>query len=255
MTAAFKDHFSGHTELYTRYRPTYPAALFAFLAGLVPDHDCAWDCATGNGQAAIGLSAHFTRMVATDASAEQIAHAPARPGIDYRVAPACDSGLADASVALVTVAQALHWFDVEAFYAEARRVLKPCGVLAVWSYGLTRVNADVDAVVDRLFGPVTGAYWPPERRLVDEGYASLPFPFATLAVPPFEMRMQWRCDRFANYLRTWSGVQRYWKATGRDPVGEIEPALREAWGDPDAARAVTWPLLVKAGRNGACRGL
>jgi SAM-dependent methyltransferase len=245
----FKDHFSGHADAYARYRPDYPAALYRFLAAEAPDHGRAWDCATGNGQAAIGLAPFFERIIATDASAEQIARARPNARIQYRTAPAQDSGLPAQSVALVTVGQALHWFEVDAFYIEARRVLKPGGLLAAWCYRLARVEAGIDRVVDYLINDLTAAWWPPERKLVDERYASLPFPLERVPVPAFEMRVTWSYEQFANYLRTCSGVRRYWKETGRDPVGEVEAELRTAWGALDQSHVVNWPFDVRVGRR------
>ena len=180
---SFKDHFSAHASAYARYRPRYPEALFAYLASLCPAHDLAWDCATGNGQAARSLTEHFARVVATDASADQLAHAAPHEQITYHVAPAAQSPLASHSADLVTVAQALHWLDLDAFYAEVRRVLKPGGVLAVWTYGLLRINPAVDAVIQRLYTDIVGAYWPPERRHVEDGYRALAFPFDAIEPP------------------------------------------------------------------------
>lgn len=246
--ASFKDYFSGHASAYAQYRPTYPSTLYEFLAASAPDKSCAWDCATGNGQVAVGLSALFDRVIATDASEQQIAAAEPRDNIAYRVARAHTSGLPAQSVALVTVGQALHWFDLDAFYAEVRRVLKPAGLLAVWSYALVHVDPAVDQVVTYLIDDLTGPWWPPERRHVDNGYVNLPFPFTAVETPVFDMTHDWNFEHLANYLRTWSGVQRYLKDTGRDPVAEVEAELRAAWGDPDTVRKVSWPLKVRVGR-------
>ncbi|HET6724573.1 MAG TPA: class I SAM-dependent methyltransferase [Gammaproteobacteria bacterium] len=247
MPAEFKDHFSGHARAYAQYRPRYPFALYEFLAATSPDTTCAWDCATGNGQVAVGLSSLFDRVIASDASEQQIAAAEPRENIDYRVARADASGLPAQSVSLVTVGQALHWFDIDAFYAEVRRVLKPRGLLAVWSYALAYVDPAVDRVVKYLIDDLTGPWWPPERKHVDNGYVNLPFPFEPIEAPAFDMRLDWNCTQLVNYLRTWSGVQRYLKDTGRDPVGEVETELRAAWGDPDTVRSVSWPLKVRIG--------
>jgi len=178
--SAFKDHFSSASDRYAAFRPDYPAALYAWLAGLSTARDTAWDCATGSGQAALGLAPHFRRVVASDASAEQIRHAGPHPGIEYRVAPAEASGLADRSVDLVTVAQAAHWFDLPRFYAEVARVLKPGGVLALWGYGRMVLPGDMDAPFRRFYGETVGPYWPPERALIDDAYRSLDFPFAEI---------------------------------------------------------------------------
>lgn len=244
----FKDHFSGHASAYARYRPTYPPALYEFLARKAPDTIRAWDCATGNGQVAVGLSAWFKRVLATDASKQQIDAAEPRDNIEYRVAGADASGLPAHSVSLVTVGQALHWFDLDAFYTEVRRVLKPRGLIGVWSYALVYVDPGVDRVLKYLIDDLTGPWWPPERQHVDNGYVNLPFPFAPIEAPSFDMRLDWDFSQFANYLRTWSGVQRYLKDTGRDPVGEVEADLRAAWGDPNVVRKVSWPLMVKVGK-------
>jgi len=244
----FKDHFSGHSQDYARFRPTYPAALYAYLAGLTPGRSLAWDCATGNGQAALGLAAHFARVVATDASAEQIAAAAPHPQVEYRVAPADASGLAEKSADLVTVAQSLHWFNLEDFYAEVTRVLKPGGVVAAWCYALMRVAPKVDAVVDRFYREIVGPYWPPERAHVDAGYRTLAFPFTGIAPPPFRMETHWTLDELVGYLETWSATQRYRKANGTNPLDQIRDPLAWAWGAPRAARTVVWPLHLRAGR-------
>src|ERR1700712_181091 len=171
---SFKDHFSGHAAVYASFRPTYPAALFDFVLSLTPGRALAWDCATGNGQAALGLADAFEHVIATDASAAQLEHALAHPKIEYRQAPAEDSGLAAGSVDLITVATALHWFDFDRFYAEARRVLAPGGALAAWAYNLPRVTPEVSALIDHLAREVVGTYWPPERKWVDDDYHDVP---------------------------------------------------------------------------------
>ena len=248
MTSNFKDHFSGHAAVYREARPTYPPALFAWLAEQAPDRALAWDCGCGNGQATVALAEHFTRVVGTDPSANQIGGAQPGANIEYRVEPAEHSSLAAASASLVTVAQALHWFDFDAFYAQVRRVLKPRGVFAAWSYADCRIDAAVDQVKDRLYVDLTGPYWPPERAYVEAGYRTLPFPFQEIATPAFPMIAQWNVEHFLAYLRSWSATQRYIKAKGEDPVALIEADLRAAWGDPAHARAVHWVFHVRAGR-------
>jgi SAM-dependent methyltransferase len=242
---SFKDHFSGHADDYARFRPTYPATLFAWLAEQAPGHGHAWDCGTGNGQSARGLAAHFAAVTATDPSAEQIRNAFPHPRVTYRVAPAEDPGLAAASVDLVTVAQALHWFDLPRFFAQAARVLRPGGVLAAWCYGLVRVSPAVDPLLERLYDGTVGPYWPPERALVDEEYRSLAVPdgFVRVEAPAFVMEQAWTLDDLLGYLGTWSAVKRYAAATGEDPVAALAPALAGAWeGDPGHPRPVCWTL-------------
>jgi ubiquinone/menaquinone biosynthesis C-methylase UbiE len=246
---AFPDHFSTTAASYANFRPSYPRALFEWLASVTPDRRNAWDCGTGSGQAALGLADHFAHIVATDPSAAQLAHASRHPAVSYAAMPAEHSALANGSVSLVTVAQALHWFDQPAFYAEARRVLVAGGVLAVWSYGLlTLHDLALDAVIRRFHGETVGAYWPPERRLVDEGYRALELPFAPVEAPPVAMEAEWSLEQLAGYLSTWSAVQRARAATGTDPLTGVVAALRAEWGPARAARPVAWPLSLRVGR-------
>jgi SAM-dependent methyltransferase len=249
MSGPFKDHFSSLARSYARHRPTYPKELFAFLAGLAPARDLAWDCATGNGQAARELAPYFRRVVATDASAEQIAHAAPGPGVEYRVAPAEASGLDNESVDLVTVAQAAHWFDLPRFSAEARRVLKPGGAVGIWTYNLLVAGPGVDPLIEELYFHRLAGYWPPERKHVDEGYRSLDFGFDEMPAPPFRMTLWWDLEDVLAYLATWSGAARFREKVGRDPVAEFRPRFEAAWGDPKAAREIVWPLVLYAGRK------
>jgi len=246
--ASFKDHFSGGARGYSAYRPGYPQELFSWLARLPAERELAWDCATGNGQAAVGLAPHFMRVVASDASAQQIANRREHPGIEYLVALAEASALRERSCDLVTVAQSAHWFDFERFYAEVRRVAKPRGVLALWTYSMFRVDPACDALVDRFYEDVIGPYWPPERRHVESGYATLPFPLEEIAAPRIDLTSDWNLHQVIRYLGTWSAVQRYRKQHGEDPVGELEPALAVSWGSPDQPRRVTWPVHLRVGR-------
>ena len=246
---AFKDHFSGHAADYSRYRPgAYPDAMFKALAALAPSRDCVWDCATGNGQAALGLAAHFARVEATDASDKQIAAAAPHPKIRYSVAPAEESGLASGSVALITVAQALHWFDLPRFYAEVRRVAQPGAVLACCCYMRCAVGPGVDAVTERLYNGILGdAYWPPERKHVERGYADLDFPFTEIALPRFQMEVRWSFEAYVGYLRSWSATQAYLKKNGQDPLEQVGEELLQAWGDLSVTRSVLWPMTIRAG--------
>ena len=241
----FKDHFSAQSVGYARHRPHYPPELFTFLAGL-GGRQLAWDCATGNGQAAIALAGHFERVIATDASSAQIEAAIAHPGVSYRVATAEASGLDADSVDLVAVGQALHWFDTAQFFAEAARVLVAGGCVAAWCYELCSVSPACDSVVDYLYTDITGPFWLPERRLIDERYAGIDFPGTAIEAPGFEMSTQWVADDMLGYLRTWSACQRYRRRHGEDPVGLIEDELRAAWGRD--RRPVRWPLTVRVSR-------
>lgn len=248
MTSTFPDHFSGHAALYRRYRPTYPAELYAWLAEHSGSHGVAWDCATGSGQAAVGLAPRFQRVVATDASAQQLDAARAHPSVGYVRAAAEHAPLADHSVDLVTVAQAVHWFDLEAFYAEARRVARPGALLAVWTYSLARVNAAVDAVVDWFYSDVVGPWWPPERQHVHDRYAYLPFPFERVPVPDFDMRPTWTRAELVGQLSTWSSVNGYRRERGENPLDLLEPRLARAWPDAEESHDVSWPIHLLVGR-------
>ena len=229
-----KDHFSGHADRYQASRPTYPVALFAYLSSLCLDRGLAWDCATGNGQAAVSLAAYFSRVFATDASQKQIDHACHHENIQYCVAPADVSTLADASVDLVTVAQAVHWFDLPRFYAEARRVARPNGVIAVWCYQLHTITAEIDAIVDHFYADIVGGRLasgaPAGRGGVQDdrvpvrrsGTAAIP------DGPSVELE-----PRVLGYLESWSATQRYLKRTGANPLDPIRGELATAWGEPE----------------------
>ncbi|HEY9145790.1 MAG TPA: class I SAM-dependent methyltransferase [Thiobacillus sp.] len=245
--STFKDHFSSASDRYAAYRPDYPAPLFAWLAGRCAEHDIAWDCATGSGQAALGLAPHFRQVVATDAAAEQIRHAAFHPAIDFRVAPAEASGLADRSIDLVTVAQAAHWFDLPRFYAEVTRVLKPAGVLALWGYGRMVLPGEMDAPFQRFYAETVGPNWPPERALIDDAYRSLEFPFTEIQAPAFHIEVAWNLPRLIAYLSTWSAVKRYQAAKGQDPLPALMAKLDPLWGDADTAKTLQWPLFLRVG--------
>jgi len=186
----FKDHFSRQAADYAKFRPRYPQELFVYLGNIAPSRQLAWDCGTGNGQAAVGLASVFDRVIATDASEKQIANGQLHKRVDYLVAPAENSGIQSDTVDLIMVAQALHWFDLDRFYAEARRVLKPNGVLAVSAYNLLHIEPAIDEVVNRYYYDVVGPFWPPERKLV-ENFAHLPFSFHEIDPPEFEITAQW----------------------------------------------------------------
>jgi SAM-dependent methyltransferase len=245
---SFKDHFSGHATAYAEARPHYPQALFEWLGVVAPSRGHVWDVGCGNGQASVALAGLFAGVHATDPSATQIAAATPHPRVHYAVESAETCSLADESVDLVTVAQALHWFDIERFVAEVRRVARPGAVLAAWCYGLMRIDAAIDPLILDFEHRVVGPWWPPERRHVDSGYASLPLPFETIAVPAFSMRHDWALAETLAYLGTWSAVQRHDAATGIDAIATFAPRLAALWGDPARRRTIEWPLSVLARR-------
>ncbi|MBI3885471.1 MAG: class I SAM-dependent methyltransferase [Opitutae bacterium] len=246
---SFKDHFSTQAATYARARPTYPSALFAELARLAPGRALAWDCGAGNGQAAVGLAEHFERVVATEPSAAQLAAAAAHPRVVYQQSAETVSGVADGAVDLVTAAQAAHWFNRPAFYAEVQRVLRPGGVVALVSYGFCAITPGVDALVQVFYSETLGPYWPPERVLVETGYRDFDFPFAEFAFPAIAMEHAWALDEFADYLRSWSAVARYRQARGSDPVAPLRERLATVWGDAGQKRRIVWPLAGRIGRR------
>lgn len=243
----FKDHFSAHADAYARYRPDYPPALFAWLGEIAPSRGRAWDCATGSGQAAVALAEHFAEVIATDASETQVRSAFPHPRVAYRVAPAEQLGIEDASVDAITVAQAVHWFDIPAFYREAERVLKPGGVLAVWAYAVFASTPEIDRLVDRLYRDIVGPYWPPDRGMIERGYEEVQLPFDAIDPPPFAMEKDWTLDDAIGYLGTWSATRGYIAAHGHDPVALVRDELADAWGG--GAQRVRWPLFLKVARK------
>ena len=245
----FADHFSGVSAAYAEFRPRYPDALFEFLAREAPARDAAWDAGTGSGQAAAGLARHFRHVTATDASPAQIESAAPQANVSYRVGPAEVSGLDDASIDLVTAAQAVHWFDRPRFWAEARRVLRPRGVMAIWSYGLFEISPPIDAITLRFYSEVVGPYWPPERRHVEARYQTIDFPFAEFAAPAFAIEQWLTLEDVAGYIRTWSAARAFMKERREDPVDGLMAELAAAWGPPQQSRVARWPVAMRVGRT------
>ena len=244
----FKDYFSKQAYEYTRYRPHYPAQLFEYLAELTTEHQLAWDCATGSGQAALGLAIYFEKIIATDASDKQIANATAHDRITYIVAPAEETEIASRSVDLIVVAQALHWFDLDKFYGEVRRVSKSGGVLAAWSYSLFRISPSIDRVVDRFYTEVVGPFWPVERKFVDDKYQSIAFPFREFTSPTFNMEVKWSFKHLLGYMGTWSSVQKFREKNKADPLESFARDLQQVWGRPEKEKRIRWPINMRVGR-------
>ena len=247
-SADFKDHFSGVAPAYAAHRPTYPPAVVDYLADQLTRREVAWDAGCGSGQLSSLLPARFARVIATDPSADQIAQARAHSGVEYRQASAEASGLEAGSVDLAVAAQAAHWFDLPRYYAEVRRVVRPGGLVALLAYGVVHVDRDLFAIVDRFYWQTLARFWPQERKIVEEGYRSLPFPFPELHAPAFAMTATWSLAQLLGYVRTWSAVQAIERERGGDAYAGFARALTGVWGDLAQQRVVRWDLAVRAGR-------
>ena len=243
-----ENFFASIAKDYARFRPRYPDALFAYLASIAPSKRVVWDCATGSGQAAASLVDHFDQVVATDISEELLGQADPHERIHYRKADALASGLDDASIDLVTVANAMHWFHGEAFEREVRRVLDPNGVIAAWSFAFAYIGPDVDRLIHRLHDEIVDPFWIGPNRIVERGYGDLHFAFEPVHAPSFEMIGQMDLAGVEGYMRTWSASVKYRAKHGIDPVDLIHVELLAAWGDPSTSRDVRWQLNLRVGR-------
>lgn len=242
-----KDNFSTQAAEYAIYRPTYPDNLYDFLFKLVSHKDAAWDCATGNGQVASVLAQHFQHVYATDISEKQLSQALPLPNVVYKVESSDQVKVTDQSFDLITVAQAIHWFNFDAFYSEVKRTLKPNGIIAVIGYGLMSIDKKVDQVIYKLYEAILGKYWDSERRYIEEGYKTIPFPFEEIVAPHFQIKTTWNFYQMIGYLNTWSSLQHYKKANDRNPLEYVLTELKEAWGD-DAEKDVRFPVLLRVGK-------
>lgn len=242
VVAVMGDYFSTQAADYSRYRPEYPAALYQRLLPLVPSHGRAWDCGTGNGQVAAVLAADFSEVIATDISASQIAESSAPSNVAFAVATAEQSGLEAHSIDLITVGQAIHWFDFEAFWAECQRVARPGAVLAFWTYGLACAGLP-DSFEQHYHTDIVGPYWPPGREHVDVLYESIKPPFRCLADEALTLKLDWSLAHYLGYLSSWSATQKYRESLGSDPVLLAQEKLQSIWGEGE--REINWPLALK----------
>jgi SAM-dependent methyltransferase len=243
-----KDLFSKQAAVYAQYRPTYPPALFDYILSFVTEKQTAWDCATGNGQAAVELARYFDQVMATDISEKQLQQAIQHEKITYAVSSAESTSFADRSFDCITVAQAYHWFDFDAFHKEVLRVAKPGAVIAVWGYSLVQCPAAaLNTIIDLFYREEVGPYWDKERKHVDAHYATVAFPYEPLPGATFNIEVSWTLPQFIGYLNTWSSVQHYIKANGFNPVDKIAVALEKAW-TGEEIKQFYFPLFLKLGR-------
>lgn len=240
--------YSGFAESYSASRPKYPAKLFTWLASVASGHDAAWDTATGNGQAAVDLAAHFARVIGTDISEAQILHASTHPRVEYRVSRAEHSGLPAESIDLVVAASALHWFDLPQFFEEARRVARSGGVLAAWSYHVAHIEPPFDEVLWPFYRDVVRPYFAAGAKLVDERYEGVTLPGQPLRPPLFVMSARWKAAEILSFVKTWSGVQSYMKETGEDPMLPLAEQVERVCGSRDVLHELRWPLYLRASR-------
>jgi ubiquinone/menaquinone biosynthesis C-methylase UbiE len=246
LTMSFHDHFSGNSDRYAQYRPHYPAELIEFIVSNIKTREVAWDCATGNGQAAVLLSKYFRKVMATDASENQIKHAQKKENISYGIFPAEKTNLKEVSVDLTTVAAAIHWFKFDAFYDEVRRVSKNNGLLAVWTYDMMEISEPVDSVIWNFYTSIVGPYWPEGRKYVEQKYQTIPFPFREIKTPAFQINSRLNLEQLRGYLQTWSSVQEFIEKNSTNPIDRIETDLKAAWGNA-IDRNVRWPLFLRIG--------
>lgn len=243
--------FSVNSELYAGARPVYPAELFSYLSSLCKGDERAWDCAAGSGQAAIGLSAHFNEVKATDISREQIANSFSHSRVEYSVQPAEKTDFADNSFDLVCVAQALHWFKYDKFYPEVKRVLKPGGIFAAWGYSWPLINEQIDSIIEEKVLKVLRPYWAEENKLLWDGYRDVPFPFLELEPPPFVLKINWSCTELFNYMRSWSAGRLCIEELGEAPFKEAQLAAAALYGAEGEKREVKMNLFLRVGEMAA----
>lgn len=245
---SFKDYFSESAGEYASYRPKYPDELAAFLASISGEGASAWEAGCGSGQLTHLLARHFTRVVATDPSADQLRHAPKLHNVEYRCVRAEESGLPARSADLCVAAQSAHWFDLEAYYGEVRRVGRSGAIVALITYALMRVDAELDELVRRFHETDLDPYWPPERRHVESGYATMPFPFGEMEAPEITMEARWTLPQLLGYMETWSGVRALIAKDGPARFDELAGRMARKWGPPSRRRPVRWPLAMRVGR-------
>lgn len=244
-----KDRFSTDSGGYASFRPTYPKELLDFVLSNTPGRERAWDCGTGNGQLAVELVRYFDRVDGTDISMNQLAQAPQIPSLFFSRQPAEKTDLPDGSIDLITVAQAIHWFDFERFYVEVNRVASFDARIAVIGYPLFSINEVVDAVIGHFYSHTIHDFWDAERRYLDEDYRTIPFPFEEIHSPKFQCTYEWDFDHLMGYLNTWSAVKNCIRETGTNPLHKFLPELQLAWGESHHKHSVTFPMILRMGKT------
>jgi len=245
MNKIFKDYFSDDSEKYNNFRPKYPKQLFLFLSSISQEDQLAWDCATGSGQSAIELADYFSTIIATDASSTQIKNAEKKSGINYFISTAEDCAIKSNSVDLITVAQAFHWFNHDAYIKEVNRVLKVDGLITIWTYNLVKIQSDIDDIIYHLYNTTLRDFWPKERAMVENNYQDIQLPFVEINAPKFIMSADWNMFQLLGYLETWSAVNEYQKQHGINPIEKIQEKILEIWGNPENIFSVKWPLTIR----------
>ena len=241
-----KDNFSAQAAAYAKYRPQYPESLFTYIIDFVKDKNTAWDCGTGNGQSAKELSKYFNTVLATDISQKQMDNAYKADNIFYSLQAAEKTNFANASIDLITVSQALHWFNFDKFYAEVNRVAKPGAIIAVWTYSLLQITAAINAIIHHYHFNTLANYWDAERKYVDENYVSIPFPFNEVSTPPFAIKVQWSLQELEGYFYTWSALQKFITANNFSPVDALMAQIKPLWG-ADEKREIIFPVHLRLG--------
>ena len=243
------DNFSAQPEIYKKFRPTYPKALFNEILQYVSERKLCWDCGTGNGQIAAELSKHFEKVYASDLSPQQIAQAEKRANIFYSSGRSEKTSFEDHIFDLVTVGQAIHWFDIQAFNHEVKRVVKNGGIVAFWGYSLLGVDEGIDQKINEFYYDTVGKYWDKERGLVDARYKTIEFEFEELPVSKsLTIDVKWDLRHLEGYLNSWSAVQNYRRETGNEsPVPKLIDALRHSWSENEL-RNVRFPIFLRVGR-------
>lgn len=242
-----KDNFSSQSDQYAKYRLSYPLEFFEYIYSLVPNTQCAWDCGTGNGQVAFELAKNFDTVYATDISQQQLSNALQAPNINYSVQPAESTNFSNQQFDLITIAQAIHWFDFEKFYSEVKRTAKHNAVICAVGYEKVDVSENVNTIIENLYSNTLGDYWDKERKYIDEQYATIPFPFEEIKPPLFEITVQWTVEHLIGYLNTWSAVKHFIRKNGYNPVDTIKNSIEQNWGTQRVLET-RFPLIIRLGR-------